>query len=92
MVEFIKERIDSTDENTNEKYKLSTICEELFDRCIAPDTNNDGTGCDNMTAIIVRFRHDTETSSVADVGQKRRAVDEDDEVEPESTKRQKIAE
>ncbi|VDL94626.1 unnamed protein product [Schistocephalus solidus] len=34
---------------------LSTICEALFDRCLAPNTMGDGTGCDNMTCIIVRF-------------------------------------
>jgi len=36
--------------------KLSSICEELFDHCLAPDTMGDGTGCDNMTAVIVRFK------------------------------------
>ncbi|BHF82896.1 Protein phosphatase 1G [Sparganum proliferum] len=34
---------------------LSTICEALFDRCLAPNTMGDGTGCDNMTCIIIRF-------------------------------------
>ena len=29
---------------------------QLFDACLAPDTMGDGTGCDNMTAVIVRFR------------------------------------
>jgi len=24
---------------------------------MAPDTDNDGDGCDNMTCIIVRFKH-----------------------------------
>ena len=28
---------------------------QLFEHCLAPDTSGDGTGCDNMTAIIVRF-------------------------------------
>lgn len=35
---------------------LSKICEELFDHCLAKDTSGDGTGCDNMTAIVVRFK------------------------------------
>lgn len=28
---------------------------QLFDHCLAPDTLGDGTGCDNMTAVIVKF-------------------------------------
>ncbi|XP_017050143.1 probable protein phosphatase CG10417 isoform X2 [Drosophila ficusphila] len=36
--------------------KLSKICEELFDNCLAPNTMGDGTGCDNMTAVIVKFQ------------------------------------
>ncbi|KAH8372547.1 probable protein phosphatase CG10417 [Drosophila serrata] len=36
--------------------KLSIICEELFDNCLAPNTMGDGTGCDNMTAVIVQFQ------------------------------------
>ncbi|XP_012272774.1 probable protein phosphatase CG10417 [Orussus abietinus] len=36
--------------------KISKICEELFDLCLAPNTLGDGTGCDNMTAVIVQFK------------------------------------
>jgi protein phosphatase 1G len=36
--------------------KLSQICEELFMHCLAPDSDGDGTGCDNMTCIIVTFK------------------------------------
>lgn len=28
----------------------------MFDHCLAPHTKGDGTGCDNMTAIIVQFK------------------------------------
>lgn len=28
----------------------------MFDYCLAPHTKGDGTGCDNMTAIIVQFK------------------------------------
>ena len=28
---------------------------QLFDECLAANTMGDGTGCDNMTCIIVRF-------------------------------------
>ena len=27
----------------------------MFDVCLAPDTSGDGTGCDNMTCIIISF-------------------------------------
>lgn len=29
---------------------------QLFDHCLAPNTLGDGTGCDNMTAVIVQFQ------------------------------------
>ncbi|CAK9796461.1 Protein phosphatase 1G [Anthophora plagiata] len=50
VVQFIHTRL------TYNYDKLSKICEELFDHCLAPDTCGDGTGCDNMTAVIVRFK------------------------------------
>ena len=30
----------------------------MFHKCLAEDTTGDGTGCDNMTCIIVRFKPD----------------------------------
>ena len=27
----------------------------MFEFCLAPDTSGDGTGCDNMTGIIIKF-------------------------------------
>ncbi|XP_005179075.1 probable protein phosphatase CG10417 [Musca domestica] len=50
VVNFVRLRLK------NENVKMSEICEELFDACLAPDTLGDGTGCDNMTAVIVRFK------------------------------------
>lgn len=50
VVEFVQERIRDPTKN------LSEICEEMFDYCLAPHTKGDGTGCDNMTAIIVQFK------------------------------------
>uniref|UniRef100_A0A182WLM5 protein-serine/threonine phosphatase n=1 Tax=Anopheles minimus TaxID=112268 RepID=A0A182WLM5_9DIPT len=32
------------------------VVQFLFDHCLAPHTRGDGTGCDNMTAIIVQFK------------------------------------
>lgn len=34
------------------------ICEELMTRCLAPDGQMGGLGCDNMTVVIVCFLHD----------------------------------
>uniref|UniRef100_A0A1A9X4D4 protein-serine/threonine phosphatase n=1 Tax=Glossina brevipalpis TaxID=37001 RepID=A0A1A9X4D4_9MUSC len=50
VVQFVRLRIKE------ENKKISQICEELFDACLAPNTMGDGTGCDNMTAVIVRFK------------------------------------
>lgn len=52
---------------------------QLFDHCLAPDTLGDGTGCDNMTAVIVQFKSSAtataETETVAEVCvTKRRSV------------------
>ena len=30
----------------------------MFENCLAPDTHGDGTGCDNMTAVIIKFKQD----------------------------------
>ncbi|CAH2086344.1 unnamed protein product [Euphydryas editha] len=72
--------------------RLSQICEEMFDHCLAPSTIGDGTGCDNMTAILVRFKD----GIIADVGQytnniegpKKRAAEESDD--QQDSKRQKV--
>lgn len=37
------------------KNNLVEMCLQLFRACIAPGTDGDGTGCDNMTCIIARF-------------------------------------
>lgn len=28
----------------------------MFSKCLAPNTFGDGTGCDNMTALIIQFK------------------------------------
>ncbi|RWS03138.1 putative protein phosphatase-like protein [Dinothrombium tinctorium] len=48
VVDYINERIDKNE-------KLSSICEELFHHCLSSNTMGDGTGCDNMTCVIVKF-------------------------------------
>lgn len=69
VVDFVRERIykaESKDEaqpadvkekrKWTEGIKLSNICGEMFEHCLAPNTSGDGTGCDNMTAILVLFK------------------------------------
>lgn len=75
VIDFVNTRLKT--ENTNKENMLSKICEELFDHCIAPDTNNDGTGCDNMTCIIVKFKNDSSDTS-SKKSSKRTNVDTDD--------------
>ncbi|XP_018917865.2 protein phosphatase 1G isoform X3 [Bemisia tabaci] len=58
VVDFINERLDKGVK------KLTDISEELFDRCLAPNTIGDGTGCDNMTCIIVRWKKPGETNGI----------------------------
>uniref|UniRef100_T1JKV7 protein-serine/threonine phosphatase n=1 Tax=Strigamia maritima TaxID=126957 RepID=T1JKV7_STRMM len=50
VIDFVRERLVA------DREKLSTICEELFDKCLSPTTIGDGTGCDNMTCIVVKFK------------------------------------
>lgn len=35
---------------------LHTIAEDLMDRCLAPDSDWGGVGCDNMTAMIIAIK------------------------------------
>lgn len=65
----------------------------MFDHCLAPSTMGDGTGCDNMTAIIVKFKN----GAIADVGsattegpKKRAAEEEPSQDEQQESKRQKV--
>lgn len=42
--------------------ELHTISEELMDRCLAPDSDWGGVGCDNMTALIVAIKGERSTA------------------------------
>uniref|UniRef100_A0A6I8RXF2 Protein phosphatase 1G n=1 Tax=Xenopus tropicalis TaxID=8364 RepID=A0A6I8RXF2_XENTR len=55
VVDFVHEKIESQLQK-GETLSLTSIVEELLDQCLAPDTSGDGTGCDNMTCIIIDFR------------------------------------
>lgn len=62
VVDFVSERLDNLSSGKNgtkdpTTTHLQNICEELFEHCLAPDTMNDGTGMDNMTAVIVKLRN-----------------------------------
>ncbi|GFR94981.1 protein phosphatase 1G, partial [Elysia marginata] len=56
------------------------ICEEMFDHCLAPNTYGDGTGCDNMTCIIIVL--DTFHNSDVD-GNNTEAVDQNSDAKTE---------
>uniref|UniRef100_A0A8C9XMN7 Protein phosphatase 1G n=1 Tax=Sander lucioperca TaxID=283035 RepID=A0A8C9XMN7_SANLU len=80
VVDFISERINKPDENGKVRV-LSCIVEELLDHCLAPDTSGDGTGCDNMTCIIVTLR--PHPSHQPDDTKKRKHPEEAEGAKPE---------
>mmetsp|Transcript_24982 Transcript_24982/g.59454 ORF Transcript_24982/g.59454 Transcript_24982/m.59454 type:complete len:324 (-) Transcript_24982:110-1081(-) len=49
VVAFVRERILSGGDP-------KTVCEQLCDRCLAPDTNTPERGCDNISAMVVLFK------------------------------------
>ncbi|KAG5867765.1 hypothetical protein JTB14_012382 [Gonioctena quinquepunctata] len=79
VVDFVRPRIGTCED------KLSTVCEEMFDHCLAPNTLGDGTGCDNMTAIIIKFKSNILKRSAsprpADTESKKAKTEEQDNVE-----------
>jgi len=50
VIEFIRARIA-------QEMQPEVICEELMTRCLAPDCQMGGLGCDNMTVVLVCFLH-----------------------------------
>lgn len=42
----------------------------MFEHCLSPNTAGDGTGCDNMTAVIVKLK------AVSNISKKRPSDDE----------------
>lgn len=59
--DFIRKTAQSSDNN------LVDISIKLFRKCIAPRTDGDGTGCDNMTCIILRFDYNPNDSASSDL-------------------------
>lgn len=56
--------VDFIRENLNNEAKLSTVCEKLLSKCLAPSTTF-GEGCDNMTIIIVQLRKKSQSERSA---------------------------
>lgn len=54
VIDFVRERIPqrATEE------ELVNICSELMMKCLAPSPSISGTGCDNMTVVIVQILRD----------------------------------
>lgn len=50
VVEFVRSRIAG-------RMEPEEICEELMTRCLAPDCQMGGLGCDNMTVVLICFLH-----------------------------------
>ncbi|KAJ4947485.1 hypothetical protein JOQ06_009520 [Pogonophryne albipinna] len=73
VVDFISERIKA--DQSGKVKSLSSIVGELLDHCLAPDTSGDGTGCDNMTCIIITLRPHPATAQPDDK-KKRKLEDE----------------
>jgi len=64
------------------------ICEQLMDRCLAPDCQVGGLGCDNMTVVLVCFLHGkpwqnlvTRCQQFAKERKQRQQVQDDEECE-----------
>jgi len=59
VVDFITERLSRGMEPED-------ICEELMNRCLSPDCQMGGLGCDNMTCVLVCFLHDRPYQDLVD--------------------------
>lgn len=51
-----QEVVDFVHEHIQEAKVISSVCERLLDKCLAPSTVF-GEGCDNMTVVIVQLRN-----------------------------------
>lgn len=59
VVDFVRTRLA-------QKMEPEVICEELMTRCLAPDCQMGGLGCDNMTVILVCFLHGNDYKDLCD--------------------------
>ncbi|XP_042302894.1 protein phosphatase 1G [Sceloporus undulatus] len=81
VVDFIQSKIAQKGED-GELRLLSSIVEELLDRCLAPDTSGDGTGCDNMTCILISFKPRPSLGPTGAEGGKRKLDEEESSAAP----------
>jgi len=59
VVDFVRARIA-------QRMEPDAICEDLMTRCLAPDCQMGGLGCDNMTVLLVCCLHDGDYTQLAD--------------------------
>ena len=62
----------------------------MFDFCLSPDTSGDGTGCDNMTCIVIVFNNKYKQAEPG-VPMKRRASAEVESTDADDTSQAKKA-
>ena len=56
--DYVKKKLYDQKGNPKNNVKISKIIEAMMDDVIAEDINNEnGIGCDNMTCIIIQFKH-----------------------------------
>ncbi|XP_056463842.1 protein phosphatase 1G [Gadus chalcogrammus] len=80
VVDFVSARIKP--DQAGKVRPLSNIVEELLGQCLAPDTTGDGTGCDNMTCMIISFRpHPASTPNQSEDTRKRKLQEAEAELE-----------
>lgn len=58
---------------------------QLLDHCLAPNTSGDGTGCDNMTCVIVTLRPHLGTAQSDDTKKRKHQEEEVEEAAAEGS-------
>ncbi|XP_020917035.1 probable protein phosphatase 2C 21 isoform X2 [Exaiptasia diaphana] len=81
VVDFVRKELKEQ-RLKDDKVNLSAICEKMFKECLAPDTSGDGSGCDNMSCLIVTF-----DSIKARLSGKRKSQDSSDNPNPDKKSR-----
>lgn len=80
VVQFVRTRLahtrDAGVESANVTIHPEEICEELLNCCLAPDALM-GTGCDNMTVVLVCFLHGKPCSYLVSRCQKPPSITDD---------------
>jgi protein phosphatase 1G len=98
VVDFVRERLEKKPEKLSsvceEVRKVMSAAAfptvnniplfQLFDHCLSPDTLGDGTGCDNMTAVIIQFKDGLKSKEVTPSSSVKRPAEET--AEPPSKK------